>query len=84
MNLLEFGWKGYDTETINVPPSAQDGWSSQQSQELDDDEGKTWGKWPEDADELEQQEFEDSLQEFYPMPYQDPLDNPLFDPEDDP
>ena len=84
MNLLEFGWKGYDTEAINVPSSAQDGWGVQQSQQLDDDVWKTWGKWPENADELERQEFEDPLQELYPMPYQDPLDDPLFDPEDDP
>lgn len=84
MNLVESGWKGYDSETANVPSSAQDDWDAEKSQQLDDDVLNTWLTSSSDSDKLQQQEFEDWLQDFYPTPYKDPLDNPLFDPEDDP
>lgn len=84
MNLLEFGWQGYDTETANVPSLAQGDWMIQESQSFDDDLWSRWGKWPTTDDQLQQQQFEESLREFYPIPYRDPLDDPRFDPEDDP
>ena len=83
MNLWESGWKGYDTETANVPSDAQDDWNKYLSESYDDELWRSWGKLPQTDDQLQRQEFEESLREFYPIPYQDPLDDPLFDPEDD-
>lgn len=81
--MLESGWAGYDTETANLPSAAQGEWMTRPSANFDGDFWQRWGKFSTDPDVLTSQEYEDSLQEFYPVPYPDPLDDPLFDPEDD-
>lgn len=69
VNLKEFGWVGYGTEALRWPLVDEDG------NRLFQPDSMT-------AEEIEHYINEEYKQDWYPIPYPDPLDNPLYDPND--